>query len=67
MKVSVTYFGVCVCVSHFVWGYEETLNGNDVIVRAKIRTRDFRTQSSLNQRTVTFGTVIYVVIDTTYL
>jgi len=54
-------------MSHFVWGYEENLNGNDVIVRAKIRTRDFRTQSSLNQRAVTFGTVFYVLIDRTYL
>lgn len=54
---------ILVCVSEFVWGCEENVNGNDVIVRAKIRTRDFRSQSSLNHRIVTFGTVIYIVIN----
>jgi len=56
----------CLCQNSY-GGCEENLNGNYVIVRAKIRTRDFRTQRSVNHRTVTFGKVIYVVINTTYL
>ena len=56
----------CVCQNSY-GGVRKTSMETTVIFRAKIRTRDFKILSSLNHRTVTFGAVIYVVINTTKL